>query len=84
MVYYPQWVANVVIVTKKDGKIRVCLYYRDLNKASSKDNFPLPHVNVLVDNVPKSIMYSFMGGFSGYNQIRMVEEDEEKTIIVTP
>ena len=39
---YPQWVANIVLVPKKDGKVRMCADYRDLNKASPKDNFPLP------------------------------------------
>ncbi|KAI5410123.1 hypothetical protein KIW84_055563 [Lathyrus oleraceus] len=47
---YPQWVANVVPVPKKDGKVRMCVDYRDLNKASPKDDFPLPHIDVLVDN----------------------------------
>ena len=47
---YPQWVANVVPVPKKDGKVRMCVDYRDLNRASPKDDFPLPHIDVLVDN----------------------------------
>ena len=80
MVHYPQWVANVVVVPKKDGKIRVCVDYRDLNKTSPKDNFPLPHINILVDNAAKSAMYSFKDGFLGYNQIRMVEEEEKNYI----
>ena len=47
---YPRWVANVVLVPKKDGKVRTCVDYRDLNRASPKDDFPLPHINVMVDN----------------------------------
>ena len=47
---YPQWVANMVLVPKKDGKVRMCVDYIDLNKASLKDDFPLPHIDVLVDN----------------------------------
>ena len=58
--------------------------YRDLNKASLKVNFPLPHIYILVDKAAKNIIYSFMDGFSGYNQIRMVEEEKEKTTFVTP
>ncbi|RDY04538.1 hypothetical protein CR513_11723, partial [Mucuna pruriens] len=44
---YPQWVANIVLVSKKDGKVRMCVDYRDLNSASPKDNFPLPHIDML-------------------------------------
>ena len=71
MVKYPEWVANIVLVPKKDGKMRICVEYRDLNQASSKDNFPLPHVDTLVDNTTKNSQFSFMDGFFGYNQIRM-------------
>ena len=44
MVQYPEWLANVVLVPKKDGKVRVCVDFRNLNKASAKDDFPLPHI----------------------------------------
>ena len=80
---YPEWVANIVPVPKKDGKVRMCVDYRDLNRASPKDNFPLPHIDTLVDNIANNFRYSFMGGFSGYNQIRMASEDREKTVFVT-
>ena len=66
---YLQWVANVVLVPKKDGKVRMCVDYRDVNRESSKDDFPLPHINVLVDNTAQHKVFSFMDGFSGYNQI---------------
>ena len=66
---YLEWVANVVPVPKKDGKIRMCIDYRDLNRASSKDNFPLSHIDTLVDNTAKNSLFSFMDGFFGYNQI---------------
>ncbi|GAU51766.1 hypothetical protein TSUD_415550 [Trifolium subterraneum] len=81
---YPQWLANIVPVPKKDGKVRMCVDYRDLNKASPKDDFPLPHIDVLVDNTAKSKIFSFMDGFSGYNQIKMAVEDREKTAFITP
>src|SRR5215470_6194611 len=80
---YPEWVANVVPVPKKDGRIRVCVDYRDLNKASPKDDFPLPHIDVLVDNAAGHSIFSFMDGFSGYNQIKMAPEDKEKTTFIT-
>ena len=80
---YPQWVANVVHVPKKNGKVRMCVKYRDLNRASPKDDFPLPHIDTLVDNTTTSLLYSFMDGFSGYNQIKMAPEDIEKTTFIT-
>ncbi|XP_050877297.1 uncharacterized protein LOC127081051, partial [Lathyrus oleraceus] len=81
---YPQWVANIVPVPKKDGKVRMCVDYRDLNKASPKDDFPLPHIDTLVDNTAKFAVFSFMDRFSGYNQIKMDPEDMEKTTFITP
>ncbi|RDX82521.1 Retrovirus-related Pol polyprotein, partial [Mucuna pruriens] len=80
---YPQWVANIVPVPKKDGKVRMCVDYRDLNRASPKDNFPLPHIDMLVDNTACHAFFSFMDGFSRYNQILMAEDDREKTTFVT-
>ena len=53
---YPTWLANVVPVAKKDGKIRICFDYRDLNKASPKDNFPLSNIHILMDNCAKHEM----------------------------
>ena len=57
--------------------------YWDLNRASPKDNFPLPHINILVDNTANFVLFSFMDGFCGYNQIKMASEDMEKTTFVT-
>ena len=80
---YPQWVANIVSVPKKDGKVRMCVNYQDLNRASPKDNFPLPYIDTLVDNTAKHSLFSFMDGFSGYNQIRMALEDMKKATFLT-
>ncbi|PKI75093.1 hypothetical protein CRG98_004567 [Punica granatum] len=68
---------------KKNGKVRVCIDYRDLNRASPKDNFPLPHIDVLVNNTARHTQSSFMDDFSGYNQIQMVEDDKIKTTFIT-
>ena len=70
--------AKIVLVPKKDGKVRMCVDYRDLNRASLKDNFPLPHIDMLVDNTTRYSNFSFMDGFSEYNQRKMAEEDREK------
>ncbi|GKV39925.1 hypothetical protein SLEP1_g47619 [Rubroshorea leprosula] len=80
---YPQWVANIVPVPKKDGKVRMCVDYRDLNKTSPKDDFPLPYIQLLDDNAAKSVKFSFVDGYSGYNQIKMKEEDKIKTTFIT-
>jgi hypothetical protein len=81
---YPQWVANIVPVLKKDGKVHMCVDYRDLNKVSLKDDFPLSHIDMLVDNTAKFKVFQFMDGFFGYNQIKMAPEDMEKTTFITP
>ena len=84
VVNYPEWLANVVSIPKKDGKVRMCLDFWDLNKASLKDDFPLPHFEVLVEHTAGHMLLSFMDGFSGYNQIKMAPEDMEKTSFITP
>ena len=61
----------------------MCVYFRYLNKASLKDDFPLPHIDFLVDNIASHALLSFMDGFSGYNQIKMAPKDMEKTSFIT-
>ena len=82
VVEYPEWLANVVLIPKKDDKVRVCVDFRDLNKASPKDDIPFPHIDMLVDSTAGHSMLSFMDGFSGYNQILMAPEDMEKTSFI--
>ena len=67
VVEYPKWLANVVPVPKKDNKVRVCVDFRYLNKVGPKDDFPLPHIDMLVDSTKGHSMSSFMNGFSGYS-----------------
>ena len=83
-IQYPTWLCNIVPVKKKNGQIRVCEDFRDLNKACPKDEMPLPHIDTLVDITAGHEMFSFMDGFSGYNQIKMAPEDAEKTAFRTP
>ena len=83
VVEYPKWLANVVLVPKKDSKVRVCVDFRDLNKASPKDDFPLSHIDMLVDSTTGHSMLSFMDRFFGYSQIMMALEDMEKTSFIT-
>ncbi|XP_070036667.1 uncharacterized protein [Nicotiana tomentosiformis] len=53
VVEYPTWLANIVPVSKKDGKVRVCVDYPDLNSTSPKDDFSLPNIHILIDNCAK-------------------------------
>ena len=83
MIAYSDWVANIVLVPKKDGKVCICVDYRDLNRANCKDNFPLPYIDTLIDNTASNMFFSFMDGFSGYKQIKMAEEYKVKTSFTT-
>ncbi|XP_070014619.1 uncharacterized protein [Nicotiana sylvestris] len=76
--------ANVVPVSKKDGKTRVYVDYHDLNKASPKDNFLLPNIHILIDNCAKHEIEYFVDCYAGYHQILMDEEDTKKTAFITP
>ena len=74
-VYYPNWLANVVLVKKADRKWRICMDFTDLNKACPKDSFPLPRIDQLVDSIAEHRLVTFMDAFSRYNQIKMAEKD---------
>jgi hypothetical protein len=77
------WLSPIMVVPKKNVKLRVCVDYRKLNAATITDAFPLPFTDGALDTVAGHEMYSFLDGFSGYNQIQMAEEDQEKTAFVT-
>ena len=81
-VYYPDMLANVVLVKKANGKWRICVDFTDLNKAYSKDSFPLPRIDQLVDSTVGHKLLTFMNAFSRYNQIKVAEEDQEKTAFI--
>ena len=83
VVQYPEWLANVIPIPKKGSKVRVCVDFRNLNKASPKDDFPLSHIDMLVDSTTGHAMLSFMDVFSGYNQNMMAPKDREKTSFIT-
>jgi hypothetical protein len=74
-VYYPDWLSNVVLVKKSNGKWRICVDFTNLNKACPKDSFPLPRIDALVDSTSGYELLSFMDAFSGYNQILMHPQD---------
>ena len=72
----------MVMVKKANGKWRICVDFTNLNKACPKDSYPLPHIDQLVDSTTGHKLLSFMDA-SGNNQIRMDEEDQEKTSFIT-
>ena len=82
-VYYPNWLANMVMVKKANGKWRMCVDFTNLNKACPKDSYPLPRIDTLVNSIARHQLLSFMDAFSGYNHIKMKEVDQEKTSFVT-
>ena len=80
---YPEWIANVVMVTKANGKWSMCVDYTDLNRAYPKDTFPLPKIDQLIDFTIGNKLLSFMDIFLGYNQIMMHPADQDKTSFIT-
>jgi hypothetical protein len=58
--------------------------FRDLNKACPKDNFPTPFINQILDECAGSEIFSFMDGFSGYNQIEICSKDQHKMTFICP
>ena len=81
---YVEWISNVVPVYKKNGKLCVCIDFRDLNKATPMDGYPMPIADMLVDTVAGHKIISFMDGNARYNQIFMAEEDIHKTAFRCP
>ena len=81
---YSEWVANLVPVRKKNGEIRLCVDFRNLNRASLKDNYPLPKMDHILQKVVGASRMSMMDGFFGYNQVAVLPEDQKKTAFTTP
>jgi len=79
-----EWVSPLVIVPKKNGKWRVCVDYRALNKATQKDHFHLPFINHVLDSLSLKKLFFFLDGSSGYNQIRIAPQDQDKTTFTSP
>ncbi|XP_075663198.1 uncharacterized protein LOC142632734 [Castanea sativa] len=83
-IFYPEWLANTVVVKKKNGKWRVCIDFTDLNKACPKDPFPIPRIDQLVDATVGHPRMSFLDAFQGYHQIPLSLNDQEKTAFRAP
>ena len=81
-VEYPEWLANVVLAKKANGKWRLCIDFTDINRVCPKDSFPLSQIDLIVDATAGHELLSFMDVFFGYNQISMDPDDQEKTSFV--
>ena len=66
-----EWVSPLVLVPKKNGKWRIYVDYRELNKATKKDHFPLPFIDQVLDGLAEKFFFSFLDGFNRYNQIEI-------------
>jgi len=82
-VRHSKWVSNMVLVRKKNRDIRICIDFRNLNKACQKDNFPLPPMEQILQAVAGLELMSFLDGFSGYNQVLVHPDDQLKTTFQT-
>ena len=82
--FFMEWLANTVVVKKKNGKWRVCVDFTDLNRACPKDLFPMPKIDQLVDATYGHPRMSFLDAFQGYHQIDLALEDQGKTAFISP
>jgi hypothetical protein len=83
-VFHPTWLANPVLVKKKNGKWWMCVDYTGLNKACPKVPFPLPRIDQIVDSTAGCELFCFLDAYSGYHQIKMKESDQLTTSFITP
>ena len=83
-VYYPSQLANPVLIEKPDRSWRMFIDYTSFNKACPKDEYPLPRICQIVDSTASCELLSFLDAYSGYHQISLAVDDEEKTAFITP
>ena len=83
-VHHPNWLANPVLVKKKNKKMRMCVNYTSLNKACPKVHFPLSHIDQIVDSTTGCETVLFLDAYSSYHQIKMKESDQLATSFITP
>nr|GEV29216.1 reverse transcriptase domain-containing protein [Tanacetum cinerariifolium] len=82
-VHYHNWLSNPVMVKKHDDSWRMCVDFKDLNKACPKDGYPLPEIDWKVESLCGYPYKCFLDAYKGYHQIKIAEEDKEKTAFIT-
>jgi hypothetical protein len=83
-VIHPEWVANPILVRKKNNEWRMCVDYTDLNKHCPKDHFGLPRIDQVIDSTAGYVLLCFLDCYSGHHQNALKEEDQIKTAFITP
>jgi hypothetical protein len=81
---FSKWVSNLVPTHKKSGEIRLCIDFQNLNKFSLKGNYPFPKMDHILQRAVRSSRISLLDGFSGYNQVLVHPDDQDKTAFTTP
>lgn len=81
---FSDWISNLVPIRKKTGEIRLCIDFRNLNKVSLKDNYPLPKMDHILQRLVGASLMSLLNGYLGYNQILVHEKTKDKTVFTTP
>lgn len=79
-----QWVSPLVVVPNKNSKWQICVHYRELNKEIEKYNFLLPFIDQVLDMLARKKFFSFLDGFSGYNEIYIAHVDQDMIILTCP
>jgi hypothetical protein len=83
-VAHPTWISNPVVVPKANGSRHLCVDFTNLNKACPKDPYPLPRIDQIIDSTAGCDLLCLLDAYSGYHQIKMAKEDEEKMAFITP
>ncbi|CAH1767411.1 14509_t:CDS:2 [Entrophospora sp. SA101] len=77
------WTSPVIVVKKKNGKLRLCVDYKKLNEKTKQDEYPLPMINVIFDTMVGAKWFTMLDCMSRYWQMKVTEEDQEKTAFIT-
>ena len=83
-VFHPEWLANPVLVLKKNGTWRMCVDYTDLNKACPSDHFALPRIDQIIDAMAGCESLCFLDAYSGYHQIKMKWKTRKRRLSSRP